>query len=137
MTQPLTAGDALGTLPPRDGVVLVIDDDEQVAAVARRMLEYFGYSVLTAASGPEGIALVAGDPAIGAVVLDLTLPGGSGLDVFESIRGVRPELPVLLMSGYSRAAAPLPGTASFIEKPFSADELVQRLRATIAQAAGR
>ncbi len=115
-----------------EGVVLVIDDDEQVSAVASRMLEYFGYAVVTAATASEGVALAAGDPAIGAVLLDVNMPGSCGIDALQALQEARPELPVLLMSGYGREAAPIPSNVSFIQKPFTADELVRRLQEAVS-----
>jgi two-component system, cell cycle sensor histidine kinase and response regulator CckA len=120
-----------------DGVVLVVDDDEQVSSVACRMLEHFGYTPLTATSASEAAELTADNPAIAAALVDLSLPGVGGSDVLEVLREARPELPVVVMSGYGPREAPLPSDVSFIQKPFSADELVRRLQAAIAVEAVR
>jgi len=65
-------------------------------------LERYGYDVLTAASGPAALDLFANDTArFDCVILDQSMPGLSGRDVLEALRGIRPEFEVLISSGYS------------------------------------
>ena len=72
-----------------------------VRSVARRLLESFGLTVHVAEGGPEAVARLGRAPdAIDAVLLDMTMPEMSGADVFIRLREIRPDLPVVLMSGY-------------------------------------
>ena len=83
---------------------------------------------VTAAGGEEARELVAGDPeAFDLVLLDLVMPGLSGADLVRALQFLRPDLPIVVMSGYSNLAlgptvAEL-GIAGFLEKPFTAARL--------------
>jgi CheY-like chemotaxis protein len=126
------------TAPPGGGAtVLIVDDEEIVRSSLRRALTRFGYRVLEAADGPTALAAVqSAAPPVELVVLDLVLPGG-GAGIFELLKAVRPELKVLISSGYtpdSEAARGLaPRVDGFLQKPFELPEL----RAAVARALGR
>jgi len=112
------------------GVVLVIDDSAQVRAVARRMLEWFGFEVVEAESGREGIEKFrAGDFAL--VVLDMAMPELDGAEVFRELRAIRPDARVLLSSGYSEEEAlarfDVAGLAGVLEKPYTTPQLATRI----------
>jgi DNA-binding response OmpR family regulator len=70
------------------------------------------------------------------VLLDLTMPELDGVATFHEIRRLRPDLPVILISGYSEQEASLrlqlPGLAGFVQKPFQPGELVGRIRAVLS-----
>jgi CheY-like chemotaxis protein len=105
------------------GTVLVIDDEETVRTVARRALETMGFSVLTAADGQAGIdAFHAHGKEIVLILVDLTLPGTVGYDVFRALTKDNP-VAVLLMSGYNEqeviAHHVREGIGGFLQKPFS------------------
>ena len=97
-----------GAVTPRvhTGRVLLMDDDANVAAVARDMLEAIGYVAVVAASGRSAIeqfheAETRGEP-FDVVILDLTVPGGmGGLEAVAHIREIRPDVPVVVTSGYA------------------------------------
>jgi PAS domain S-box-containing protein len=113
--------------------ILVIDDDEAVRAIARTSLERGGYRVLVAPSGEAGLALFAAQrDEIVAVLADATMPGMGGLAVLRRIRAEAPQLPLLLMSGYTedayREAADL-RLAGFVSKPFRINELAAQIDA--------
>ena len=117
--------------------MLVIDDDAGVRSVARRMLEAFGFTVLEAADGESGAAAFvehAGHCAL--VLLDMTMPKLNGEETLRAIRSVRSDVPVLLMSGYNELEASQrfasAGLAGFLEKPFTADQLAQKLQAALS-----
>lgn len=118
--------------------ILVVDDDEIVRKVARRMLEHAGFRVLTAPNGEEALALARGPHAgIDAVLLDLVLPDQSGLDVRKSLAEISPNLPVLLTSGFSTTLVDgVPGKDGIptpcIPKPFTQSDLIQNLDALLA-----
>jgi len=113
--------------------VLVIDDEPIVRVFARESLEIVGYEVLEAEHGEEGIGILERDPsAVDLVLLDLTMPGLSGSETFAGLRRIRPDLKVLLSSGYSEedAAQRFRGgrPAGFLQKPYRALDLVERVQ---------
>jgi PAS domain S-box-containing protein len=115
------------------GNVLVIDDEEGLQRVARGMLEQCGYRVQCAGSGPEGIALFENDPSgIDAVLLDLSMPGMSGLETYERLRAVNPSVKILLTSGIIEdeqvRKAMERGIKGFIQKPYSAGDLSRKMK---------
>ena len=111
------------------GTVLVIDDDQAVLNLACRVLERFGFETCAASGGAEGIERFrerADD--ITLVLLDLTMPGMDGERVFSALRALRPDVRVVLMSGYDETDATrrFDGTdlAGFLAKPFLVDDLI-------------
>lgn len=121
------------TDPPDRGAILVVDDHDLVCEGIRGMLEAAGFAALTAPSGRTGIALFgrhAGE--IRAVLLDLRLPGESAAEVFDAMRGLRPDLPVILISGTPEAIArqefARSGLTAFLQKPFDHAALIRIIR---------
>jgi CheY-like chemotaxis protein len=105
------------------GTALIVDDEEGVRQAVGRMLERFGFSVLRASGGVEGLSMHHTHRAnIVLVVLDLTMPDMSGADVFAELRARDATLPILLASGYGRTEAADPLGAdrhgAFLQKPF-------------------
>ena len=121
---------------PAAGSVLVVDDEEFVRQTARMTLERFGFTVLLAASGRQAVEILQATPdGIDAVLLDMTMPDMRGDEVFAAIRRLRPDAPVVLTSGYDEyettshfAGA---GLAGFIQKPYTAAALVEKIRQVI------
>jgi PAS domain S-box-containing protein len=117
--------------------VLVIDDDTRVLGAARRLLEHGGYQVLTAQSGPDGIAIYqARRSEIGLVLLDLTLPQMAGPEILRALLAVDPAVKVLLTSGFgeAEAAASCEGFRGFVQKPYELEPLLAAVRRAIAAA---
>jgi len=117
-----------GGLVMGSGTLLVIDDEKSILRIARGMLEHCGYGVMIADSGDAGIALFAKKMhAVDAVILDLSMPGLSGLEVYERLKEIRPGVRVLLTSGLmeedSMKQARSSGIRDFLQKPYSAEEL--------------
>jgi PAS domain S-box-containing protein len=122
-----------------DGRVLVCDDDAVVRGVASALLSRRGFTVETVGSGHDALALLAQSPtAYRFLLLDLTMPGVSGLEVLRSWRAQErhagsTRLPVFLMSGYSAQdiAADAEGLAisGFLQKPFTLADLDNMLAA--------
>jgi two-component system, cell cycle sensor histidine kinase and response regulator CckA len=112
-------------LTPLSGQVLVIDDEADVLAVTARMLRVLGFRVLTATNGPEGLALLnAGVPELRCSLIDLTMPDMRGDAVAAAMRTLHPDLPLILMSGYSpEEHRPTSEQYTFVQKPFSLSEL--------------
>ncbi len=117
-------------------VILLIEDEPQVQAVTARILRAFGYSVLTAHNERSALAQAEqhGD-AIGLVVSDLVLPGVSGTELVRRLRSPCANARVLYVSGYSpEHIGALVDGASFLRKPYTAEELIQNVRALLAAA---
>ena len=117
------------------GMVLIIDDEPDVRSVTARMLQREGFSVLTAADGQLGLKLFRQHAhAIRCVWLDYTMPGLSGEQTLRAIHALRPDVPVVLMSGYTQQQASHHcsdlSLAGFLQKPFSISDvqaMVQRV----------
>jgi two-component system, cell cycle sensor histidine kinase and response regulator CckA len=110
--------------------VLVIDDEEIVRKVAKSCLENSGYRVITAVNGKEGVEIFAEMPSsIDLVVLDLTMPVMDGREALAQLRALRPDVPVILSSGYSEADAinrfGQDSAAIFMQKPYRSHKLRQ------------
>jgi PAS domain S-box-containing protein len=115
-----------------EGRVLLVDDETTVRHVARRILQRAGYEVVEAADGPEALDQFMVSPdAFDAVVLDLTLPTMDGKAVLRDLRAIRPELPVVLCSGWSadEVADGLDAMRHivFLQKPFTVRAMVDAL----------
>ena len=110
-----------------------MEDDEAVSSVARRVLQRAGYTVLATASPDEALALEAGfaDP-IHLLVTEVVMPGLSGRQVAERVRGRRPDLAVLYISGYTENAVATNGVVDpgtwFLAKPFTGATLLAKVR---------
>ena len=121
------------------GTVLIVDDDEDVRALSAEAVRRVGLTVLSAADGPEAVELFQKrENEIRVVVLDRTMPGVSGEQVFDRLRAIRPDAQIILVSGYSeeRAARELldRGLAGFLQKPFSPEKLVDIVRRALERA---
>ena len=118
------------------GTVLIVDDEETIRISAQRMIERAGFSVLTASGGREAIRLFREHQnEVSCVLLDLTMPDLDGAETFRELRGIRPDVRVILTSGYSEEAATErfagQGLAGFIQKPYQLDTLVVRIQDTL------
>ena len=118
------------------GTILLVEDEEAVRRLARRVLEEVGYRVLEAADGPEALRLAGRwDDAIDLVVTDVIMPGMSGQELSARLRQQRPWLKILYVSGYTDDAILQHGTllpnTSFLQKPFTPAGLAQRVQETI------
>jgi len=127
------ASSGLPTPQPSKRCVLIVDDEDSVRSVSKRMLQLNGFEVLVARDGKEGIEVSSqnGDR-IDIVLLDMTMPRMGGEEVLKQIRIARPEMRVVLMSGYTRReAGALLGDGSitgFLQKPFTFAQLKEQLR---------
>ena len=117
------------------GAVLLVEDDDDVAEVAKSMLKLIGYRADHVRDGATALALLLSGQRFDAVFSDIIMPGGmSGLDLARKVRQHFPGLPVLLSSGYARATGEVYREGfDIIAKPYTADTLAEALRRTIAQ----
>ena len=116
-------------------VVLLVEDDPEVRKVVRNQLAALGCSVLEAENGSEAADMIETIPAISLVLSDVVMPGGmDGRALARFVRRFRPEVPVLLMSGYAEQGDPGvagEGRAPLLDKPFSREQLAEALRALV------
>jgi two-component system, cell cycle sensor histidine kinase and response regulator CckA len=118
------------------GVVLVIDDEEVVRETARRSLERHGYTVLVADDGPAAIDILKRRPVkLDLAVLDLSMPGMSGEETLPELRKIRPEMKVLVSSGYSEAEAMSlfrgQRVSGFVQKPYTSATLAEKVKSAL------
>jgi PAS domain S-box-containing protein len=114
---------------PEGETILVVEDEEALREVARRIFARNGYHVITAASGPEAIEIVRtyqGD--VHLLVTDVVMPQMLGKEVSEHVLAIKPDIEVLFMSGYARRVLTTQGMldpgVALVEKPFSEAELM-------------
>jgi DNA-binding response OmpR family regulator len=119
------------------GLILVIEDEPGIVDFLERGLRAQGFDVITAMDGTTG-ATAALDQDIDLVVLDLMLPGRSGLDVLGSLHAAKPGLPVIVLTALGevehRVAGLDAGAVDYLTKPFSLTELAARIRAQLRAA---
>jgi PAS domain S-box-containing protein len=116
-----------------DETILVIDDEDTVRQAAKSALESYGYKVVSAANGREGVRLfleLVGQ--IDAVLLDMTMPVMSGEEALARLKDIQSDIPVVLSSGYNEADATRrftgKGLAGFIQKPYAAAGLAEKIK---------
>ena len=119
-----------------EGTVLLVDDEETIRALGKRMLERMGFEVLTAEDGREAVELYRTHREdIRIVLLDLTMPHMDGEETFRTLRGMDPGVRVVLSSGYTEhdvvARFAGKGLAGFMPKPYTLKGLKERLRAVL------
>ena len=114
------------------GAVLVADDEPTVRMVTAKMLELLGFNVFLAVDGPSAVDEFRSHlNEISLVLLDMTMPGLSGQEVFSEIRQLKADARVIIMSGYEKKDATRGlegrGLAGFLKKPFQISDLEQQL----------
>ena len=114
-------------LPRAKGTILVVEDENGVRRLACRVLRDLGYRVLEAPDGQTAIDIVAGAQAIDLILLDVVMPEMDGPAVANKARTIRPDIPILYMSGYTENAIVhhgiLDSDKPFIAKPFTSSAL--------------
>ena len=108
---------------------MVVDDERIILDTASELLSHMGYDVLTASSGNAALDLLGSPEAdsVSLVLLDVTMPGMGGLETLREIRRIRPDLPVVVSSGYAKEEI-MPrfmelGVSGFLHKPYSLAKL--------------
>jgi CheY-like chemotaxis protein len=113
--------------------VLLVEDELVIRSLVRNVLVTSGYAVIEAEDGERALEIFKTRAAeIDMIITDVVLPGAGGRDIVEAMSALRPGLPVLFMSGYTREVidshgALNPGLA-FLQKPFSPDLLLSKVR---------
>ncbi|MBR9985482.1 MAG: PAS domain S-box protein [Desulfosarcina sp.] len=115
--------------------ILLVDDEPFILDVGVKMLEKMGYTVIKACCGNDAVRVFNNIPKqIDLVILDLIMPDIGGGEVFDRLRAIRPDIKVLLASGYSMgdaAAIIARGCNGFIQKPFGMEKLSHAIREVI------
>src|SRR3954465_8285559 len=116
--------------------ILVIDDEAEIRRSVRMILEYEGYDVIEAASGPEGVTLAEREPP-DLVFLDIKMPGMDGLDALQRIKAANETLPVVIISGHGTVSTAVEATKAgafdFIEKPLASERVLVTIRNALDQ----
>ncbi|MGA3095248.1 MAG: ATP-binding protein [Bryobacteraceae bacterium] len=120
------------------GRILVVDDEEIVRTMAEAALKRLGYTVSSADSGPAALAALAVDPLLDLAILDFSMPGMSGQETLARLRAARPELRIVVSSGYCeaecRALFQDQFISGFLQKPYTVTALGQSVKAAMTGA---
>ncbi len=114
-------------------MVLVIDDEQALREVLTEILEIAGMSAICVGSGEEGVALLLDhQEQIQTIFLDLHLPGMGGHATFQALRKLKPNIPIIIMSGQPEyvTMAEFDGQEhlAYLEKPFTLDVLMAKIK---------
>jgi two-component system cell cycle sensor histidine kinase/response regulator CckA len=137
------ASTSFACAPRGNEVVLLVEDDELVRALAKRILTLSGYVVLEAPGGRKGLALCQNEQTvIDLLVTDVVMPDLGGCELADCALTLRPGLKIMFMSGYSQDSVSMNGhrRTSFLQKPFTPVQFATKVRDTIdsnARAAGQ
>lgn len=114
------------------GAILVVEDDDSVCRVAIKILDRAGFPVTGVKDAESAVELLEERDDVALILTDLVLPGMSGRELADRIRTTRPELPILVMSGYADDppghAGDLPADLPFLQKPFTPESLVHAVK---------
>jgi CheY-like chemotaxis protein len=118
--------------------VLLVEDEEKVRGWAREVLGMYGYTVLEASNGIEALGVAERhDGGIHLLLTDVVMPHMSGRELADRLSPMRPEMKVLYMSGYTDEAIGHHGVLDegthFLQKPFTADALLRKIREVLDQ----
>lgn len=119
--------------------ILVVDDEGIVLSSCRRILEAEGFEVLMAPSVQEALAIIEAqsDPVPFILLIDVKMPVHDGMYLMRKVKEIRPELPIIVMSGYPTEetikTAEAQGAATFIAKPFTPEELLNTILSVIGK----
>ncbi len=122
------------------GTILVVDDEEHIRHLMQTVLERAGYNVLEAEDGVAGLAQFHKNAeAVSAVILDLKMPHMDGYEVMRELHMRRPDLPVIIFTGYDESEAggrfATGEVAAFIQKPCDVDKILRTVKEVIARPA--
>jgi len=133
VTAALTAGSASPEAPAvRKRTVLLVEDEDGLRELTRRLLHRLGYTVVVAAGTEEAMRLFDATPSVDVLLTDVVMPGASGPQLVQQLATRRPGLKVIYMSGYTDESIVQHGVLNsgiaFLHKPFTSDTLGQKIR---------
>ena len=108
---------------------MLVEDDREVSALTREMLNSLGFSVIHVSGAEAALGALANERTIDVVLSDIMMPGGmSGLELAREIKRRHPQMPIALATGYAEAAAGIKdGEFKLLLKPYSVEELADAL----------
>lgn len=116
----------MNSQPAHDVPIIVIDDDEAMRRACQATLRRAGYGVETYADGPSGLRRFE-EVGAGLIVVDLKMPGMSGMEVIERVKQAKPDTVIIVITGFATVGTAVEamkaGAYDFIPKPFTAEEL--------------
>ncbi|MCG8548935.1 MAG: response regulator, partial [Desulfobacterales bacterium] len=126
-------------LPTGQEKILLVDDETAIVKMVTRFLKKFGYEVTGLSSSVEAAQVFEADPSrFDLVITDMTMPEMTGAELAEKLLGIRPDLPIIICSGYSenvnRETIGKLGIKDYLDKPLLIDELSVKIRAVLDRA---
>ncbi|HET7738521.1 MAG TPA: ATP-binding protein, partial [Tepidiformaceae bacterium] len=119
----------------RAETILIAEDEEGVRGIVQRILEREGYRVILAGDGESALEVLRDEPSIALLISDVVMPGMNGRELAEQASLIRPDIPVLFISGYPDDAIVRSGILSaevdFLQKPFTPDGLLRKVGAAL------
>lgn len=115
-------------LTERSHVVLAVDDDPLVLLNTVAILEDLGHTVFEAGSGSRALEILEREPRIDLVVTDQAMPNMTGVELAENIRSQRPDMPIIMVTGYAELPANAPSGLQKLSKPFRQQDLEDTIR---------
>jgi CheY-like chemotaxis protein len=138
--EPVVTQETRETPMPADGweTILLVEDEEALRSIAREILEEHGHRVIEAGGATEALEVASRHPEpIHLLLTDVVMPGRNGRELADSLAAERPDLRVLYMSGYTDDVIAHSGVLEsgrhLLEKPFTAQALLQRVRAVLGE----
>ena len=119
--------------------ILLVEDEELLRAGVQEVLEIQGYKVITAPDGEQALACLAAQT-IDLIITDLVMPKMDGVDFVKQLRTIKPDLPVIVVSGSTRNimqrygidSIQVPGANASLPKPFKSVDLIEQVRQLLA-----
>ncbi|MFP4040701.1 MAG: ATP-binding protein [Desulfosudaceae bacterium] len=132
-TESLPDQPAASRPPGQDESLLLVDDEKLITRVGEKMLTRLGYRVTTANSGKEALELFMADPhRYDLVITDMTMPYMTGVDLARTLMEIRPDIPIILCTGFNAMVTPEKarkiGIRKFIMKPFESGKMAAAIR---------
>jgi CheY-like chemotaxis protein len=139
--EPLLASPPTVSLVSGQERILFIDDEPALVNMGKEFLERLGYDVVTETSSREALALFTRQPdRFDLVITDMTMPGMTGEGLAQELRRIRPDIPIILCSGFSHylneEEAKAIGICAFLMKPFVLQDLAETVRTVLHKQAG-
>ena len=126
-------------MPHTKATILLVEDEELLRAGVQEVLEIQGYNVISAPDGEQALACLAAQT-IDLIITDLVMPKMDGVDFVKQLREVKPDLPVIVVSGSTRNimqrygidSIQVPGANASLPKPFKSVDLIEQVRQLLA-----
>gem|GEM_PF-291586 len=126
-----------GVMPVKNLKILAVDDDGLILMNTAALLEDLGHVVIEAASGSEALARMEDNPDIDLLITDQAMPNMTGIQLIRKVFATRPDLPVIIATGYGEAPREFEGKIVKIGKPFSQNELADALSQAVCKRGSR